>query len=181
MILPGFAAEMSLGRTVGRYLTVRRLGFPAWGAAAAQMESAPTRQVGSNGKEFCRPGCGRCNEVSPGRWQQICINPNCDERTVGCAPVPLCGPCMPVPGSSTNCAQDCTNPGALDPRPFSRPCPCPPPTPPPVPPPGDDCSWWQYFWCPPHWGFCKVFCAQSTDKNACYRGCTGFFDCDCSP
>jgi hypothetical protein len=94
--LPGFAADTSLQRTVGRYrTTARHPGLPVWGVAAAQIESAPTRDAGSNGQEFCRPGCGRCNEVSPGRWQQICINPKCEERTVGCAPGHCAGPACP--------------------------------------------------------------------------------------
>src|ERR1700757_193740 len=102
MHLPNFTAENSLYRNTASYCTVTRLSV---GADSLRIAAGFEGSLGTNwhrrsySRLFCRPGCSDCEEVAPGRWEQECITPGCQERTQPCQPQASCGPCVPDAGS----------------------------------------------------------------------------------
>lgn len=186
MNVPAFAAESTLYKSARHYAMGGIPRSSLDGIIPAQQD-----------REFCRPGCSTCTEIAPGQWQQGCINPACGERTQSCTPNPICGSCVPDPTSSTGYSEQCWIPGAINPARFNTPC---MPASPLIPPECDTCSWWQwpldpvgcaireancrgcspfqYVECLPWMGFCRVFCAQSTDRDRCYRGCLSARGCE---
>jgi hypothetical protein len=113
MRMPGFAAEATLYKASGQYCTARIYGdsgafqgvLPqlarqvdecyAWCNLSGEDPLTCFFRCGSGdggggngggdggGGESCRPGCGPCRRVGS-RWQRVCVNADCDTRTVAC-------------------------------------------------------------------------------------------------